>query len=115
MAQIQYYERTGTPDTEWMIAGEELPGGYEVTLDGKLARIWGRQYSGEGTIPVHVDRDTYIAAQAYWKARAAKWEARQVARIKAVLGTPTAGGPTAAEVAAAVVKVLPTHLAGTLS
>lgn len=89
---VQFYERVepGYPQ-EWSRMGETIPGGWEATLDGILARQWGRQYSGEGTVPVHVDRATYIAAQNYWKTQNSFWESRERSRISAVVGPMLAG------------------------
>ena len=91
MAQIQYYERIGTSAAEWMIGGRELSGGYQVTLNGDLARQWGRQYSGQGTVPVKLTRDLYVAQQAFLRAHAAEWETQQRALFAGLVGAdPTA-------------------------
>jgi len=86
MAQIQYYERVKTATPEWMIGGRELPGGFVVTEDAEEVRRMGRQYSGEGTIPVRLERPLYVAQQAYLAREAALWEAQQVKLLRAVLG-----------------------------
>lgn len=90
---VQLYERVGAGPQEWMIVDPTLPpleadpkqDGYRVTLDGTLARIWGRQYSGSDKIPVHVTRDEYIAAQEWARQRAAEHRAAQVAIVREAL------------------------------
>lgn len=89
MPNIQYYERVGTPEPEWMRGGRELPGGFEVTVDKTVALRWGRQYSGEGTIPVHLTRDLYIAQQAFLRADHIAWKGEQLALIREAVGAPT--------------------------
>lgn len=108
MAQIQFYQRSTNGD-EWMIGGRELPGGYVVTLDINQARLWGRQYSSidpQGTVPVKLDRDTYIAQQVWLKADHEAWKAEQLALIREALGVAPAPGATKADVDAAADRVI---------
>ena len=87
---VQVYERIGTPTQEWMVVDPTLApfpsdpkqDGYRVTGDGMVARVWARQYSGADKVPVHVNRDEYIAAQEWARGRAAEYRAGQVALIR---------------------------------
>lgn len=87
---VQVYERVGAGPQEWMVIDHTLPplpddpkqDGYRVTVDGTGARLWARQYSGADKIPVHVNRDEYIAAQEWARERAAEYRASQVALFR---------------------------------
>lgn len=87
---VQVYERVGAGPQEFMVVDHTLPplesdpkqDGYRVTVDGIEGRLWARQYSGADKIPVHVNRDAYIAAQEWARARAAEYRAGQVALIR---------------------------------
>jgi Membrane proteins related to metalloendopeptidases len=109
MSQIQFYMRSTNGD-EWMIGGREIEGGYKVTLDINVARRWGRQYSGidpQGTAPVRLNRDDYIAQQVFLKAENAEWKAQQVAIIRQALGAAAPStSATKADVDAAAAHVI---------
>jgi len=86
MAQVQYYERSQKGySPEWMVAGIDIKGGFEITQDVDVAKFWSRQYR-PGQTPIKLDRDTYVATQQYWAGAARKHQAWQVSVLKAALG-----------------------------
>lgn len=88
---VQVFQRVpGNP--EWMVVDPTfapLKGttqdGYRVTTDVGVARVWGRQYSGQGSEAIQLDRDAYNAQQVWARARAAEYRAAQVALIREAL------------------------------
>lgn len=87
---VQLFERTGSATQEWMIVDPTLPpdgiqDGYRVTTDGNLARLWGRQYAGPGTAPIHVARAQYVEHQAWARERAKLYRESQAAIVRSAL------------------------------
>lgn len=90
---VQYYERTGNPVQEWMIIDPTLPplstdpaqDGYRVTESLADAVIWGRQYSGLDTIPVHLNPTDYVAMQQWARWRAAAYREAQINLMRQAL------------------------------
>lgn len=79
MAQIRYVHRVEKDyDTEWMIVGLEIPGGFETTIDQTRAEGWGAIYgTDKGGSWKALNRKQYIALQASARELHERWFAMQ--------------------------------------
>jgi hypothetical protein len=79
MAQIRYVHRVEKDyDTEWMIVGLEIPGGFKTTVDRTRAEGWGAVYgTDKGGSWKPLTRDQYIALQASARELHEEWFAMQ--------------------------------------
>jgi len=75
MAQIRYVHRVEKDyNTEWMIVGLEIPGGYETTSDQTRAEGWGAVYgTDKGGSWKALTRKQYIALQASARELHERW------------------------------------------
>lgn len=79
MAQIRYVHRVEEGyDTEWMIVGLEIPGGFKTTVDRTRAEGWGAVYgTDKGGSWKPLTRAQYIALQASARELHEEWLAMQ--------------------------------------
>ncbi|QPZ39691.1 M15 family metallopeptidase [Paramicrobacterium chengjingii] len=79
MSQIGYVHRAEPGyDTEWMICGQEIPGGYNVTTSVTVAVGWGALYgTPDGDSWKALTRDQYIQLQLTMAKMNKDWVAQQ--------------------------------------